>query len=165
MPSLKHLNYRGYERHIVPLIEKASNIKGSDIKVYCMMREPVEWLRSWWRYRQREQLSDPGHDRHESFTGNINFQEFFDLWLDGGTRPANVGSQTTFFMNKRREIPDINIFKFEDIGALIAALEEEVSAKLKVPTLNTSPEKEADEISVDYNHPRMKREYKIYNKL
>jgi hypothetical protein len=71
--ALKHINYKKYERYIEPLIE---NITGKKPETVCVMREPIDWLHSWYRYRKRDSAS--GSKRS---TQNITFSEFCELYI------------------------------------------------------------------------------------
>jgi len=164
LPSMKHLNYRGYEKYVVPLIEEAG-VERDEMKVYCMVRDPVSWLKSWWRFRQRDALKDPSHKRHQNYTAHLTFEEFFEMWETDLDRPANVGTQRRFLMDNEGNVPDINIYRYEDIGSLIAAMESDAGRKLEMGSLNQSPSKEAGQLEIDLNRPRIKSEYDLYNSI
>ena len=42
----------------------------------AIVREPFDWMYSWYRFRQRDALKDPAHKFHHRYTGNISFDEF-----------------------------------------------------------------------------------------
>lgn len=44
---------RKYHRFIGPWLE---NVAGENFTVIALMREPRDWLGSWYRYRQREDM-------------------------------------------------------------------------------------------------------------
>ena len=44
-PKVKHTNDSKYQRFIKPFLNQ------DDIEVVCLMREPISWLHSWYRYR------------------------------------------------------------------------------------------------------------------
>jgi len=43
---------------------------------FAFVRNPYDWMYSWYRYRQRDELSDPNHKFHDRYTGNTSFNEF-----------------------------------------------------------------------------------------
>jgi hypothetical protein len=43
---------------------------------FAFVREPYAWMHSWYRFRQRDALSNPAHTFNERYTGNISFNEF-----------------------------------------------------------------------------------------
>ena len=46
-PEIKHLNLRQYLNRIQPLLEPF----GAPFQTVAMIREPLDWLRSWYRFR------------------------------------------------------------------------------------------------------------------
>ncbi len=57
-PAIKHTTYAGFQRFLQPFL----NSKGfprESYEVVCVVREPIDWLSSWWRYRSREKLANP----------------------------------------------------------------------------------------------------------
>jgi hypothetical protein len=49
-PRLKHMTLRRYRRQLAPILEQED---GPPLEVMAVMREPVDWLSSWYRYRSR----------------------------------------------------------------------------------------------------------------
>lgn len=43
---------------------------------FAFVRNPYDRMYSWYRYRQRDALKDPGHRFHHRYTGDIGFNEF-----------------------------------------------------------------------------------------
>ena len=43
---------------------------------FAFVREPYAWMHSWYRFRQRDALSNPAHTFNKRYTGNISFNEF-----------------------------------------------------------------------------------------
>jgi hypothetical protein len=50
-PALRHTDVRTFRRHVAPYLEAAA---GEPFRCVALMREPVEWLGSWYRARRRE---------------------------------------------------------------------------------------------------------------
>ena len=51
-PLLKHTTVHRYRRFIGPFLEAASK---ENFTLVALMREPKDWLGSWYRFRQREE--------------------------------------------------------------------------------------------------------------
>lgn len=47
---------------------------------FAVVRNPYDTLQSWYFYRQREDLANPKHPRHNLYTGNISFDEFVETF-------------------------------------------------------------------------------------
>ena len=66
-PSLKHTNARNFEREFAPILNRHGYPRES-YELVCIVREPVSWAMSWWRYRSRRQLKGK-----PNFTGDMDF--------------------------------------------------------------------------------------------
>ncbi|MCB2109982.1 MAG: hypothetical protein H6895_07815 [Defluviimonas sp.] len=135
-PELKHTAVRHYWEFIAPYLQRAAD---EDFMVVAMMREPVSWLGSWYRYRQRD-----GVPRPERRTNGLSFTEFVEGYLDD-PQPAyaQVGSQAQFLAPQRG--PGIDrLFRYEHIAGFVAFLEERLDFEITLPRLNVSPEAPLD---------------------
>lgn len=43
---------------------------------FAFVRNPYEWMRSWYRFRQRKALRSDSHDFRDRYTGDKTFNEF-----------------------------------------------------------------------------------------
>lgn len=43
---------------------------------FSFVRNPWDWLVSWYMYRKRDALKDPGHPNHKNYTGSMSFEDF-----------------------------------------------------------------------------------------
>lgn len=160
--DLKHADYRRYSKFIKPFIKK------KDIEIVCLMREPISWLHSWYRFRSREAIKDPKHKNHRNYCGNITFQKYIEDYLsDTPSSYANIGFQKGFLVGKNGEIGIDKIFKYENIEKIIEYFEQKIGKSLEMPMLNISP-------GIDYNLDAeleirlkefLKSDYEIYNEL
>ncbi len=50
---------------------------------FGFVRDPYSWMYSWYRYRQRDQLSNPSHRHHNRYAGNKSFDEFMLSYNEG----------------------------------------------------------------------------------
>ena len=159
-PELKHAPVFRYNRFFRPALEK---FIGEDLTVLAVMRDPITWLGSWYRYRQR-----PFLDGQRTSTAAISFEEFVTAYMKGN-RPAfaNVGSQAKFLEPQRNGTKVTHLFRYEDQDGLIAFLEERLETKIETERLNASPEREL-RLSPDIER-RFRRkcaaEYDIYDSI
>ncbi len=110
LPSIKHLDYQDYEKYIYPLL------KPMKLEVICLMREPIDWLNSWYRYRQRSELRNPNHPAHKNSTYNISFEEFIKDYISVNPTPyTNLKSQYEFMMDKNGKIGIDKVFLYESM--------------------------------------------------
>ena len=68
-PELKHAPVYRYNRFFRPMFERAC--KTDDLELIAVMREPVSWLASWYRYRRRDFMRG-----HRNSTHDVSFEEF-----------------------------------------------------------------------------------------
>lgn len=130
-PQLKHANLRKYHRFIGPWLESAA---GGPFDVIATIREPLDWLGSWYRYRQREDIGDAAKS-----TAGISFDQFVrDYCSDAPPAYAAVGAQSQFLAPKN-EKGLTQLFRYERIEDLIQFLEDRLNCEILLPRLNVSP--------------------------
>jgi hypothetical protein len=129
-PLIKHTTVHRYRRFIGPYLEAASK---DTFTVVALMREPRDWLGSWYRYRQRD-----GIEPAKSTTG-MTFDAFVRAWCSE-PRPefADVGSQERF-LRPRQGVGVDRLFRYEEIGSFVEFLEDRLGCEIILPRLNVSP--------------------------
>ena len=132
-PELKHAPVYRYNRHFRPMLEK---FVAPELDVIASMREPVSWLSSWWRYRQRPFMAG-----HANATHDIGFDDFVDAYCRGA-RPgfADVGSQAKFLEPTPNGTRVTRLFRYEDQASLITYLQERLERAITLATENASPD-------------------------
>ncbi|QPH53615.1 gamma-glutamyl kinase [Pontivivens ytuae] len=133
-PKFKHMRLRRFERDIRPMLN-ASGFE--DIETLAVIREPVEWLGSWYRYRTRPVLL--GTPRS---TAAISFDAFVEAYLSNDPpvfarvgrpsrflEPTPSGRGITHLM--RYDRPKVLLdFLSDRFGCTVAPAQENVSPSL-----------------------------------
>ena len=129
-PLLKHTTVHRYRRFIGPYLEAASK---DSFTLVALMREPRDWLGSWYRFRQREETSP------EKSTAGMSFDAFVRAWCQE-PKPdfADVGSQARFLRPRQGQGVD-RLFRYEDIATFVHFLEDRLDCEITLPRLNVSP--------------------------
>lgn len=128
---LKHTTVQRYHRFVGPYLAAAS---GEEFTVVALMREPRDWLGSWYRYRSREDVTDP-----RKSTRGMDFDTFVRDWCaDPQPDHAAVGSQARFLKPRNGRGLD-RLFRYEQIGAFVDFLEDRLQCEVILPRLNVSP--------------------------
>ncbi len=129
-PLLKHTTVHRYRRFIGPFLEAASK---DTFTVVALMRDPTDWLGSWYRFRQRDE-TEAGKS-----TKGISFDDFVRAWCQD-VRPdfADVGSQGRF-LRPRQGVGVDRLFRYEEIDTFVHFLEERLGCEIILPRLNVSP--------------------------
>nr|WP_280520637.1 gamma-glutamyl kinase [Phaeobacter sp. J2-8] len=131
-PELKHAPVYRYNRFFRPMFEKMG---AEDMETLAVMREPISWLSSWYRYRQRPFMSG-----RPNSTEHLDFDTFVEGYCKGD-RPgyANVGSQAKFLEPRPNGTKVTHLFRYENQAGLIAFLENRLAVTLDLPRANVSP--------------------------
>jgi hypothetical protein len=130
-PVLKHTSVQRFHRFVGPYLEVAS---GHSFSVAALMREPCDWLGSWYRYRQRDDVTDPNKS-----TANVTFDEFVTAYCsDNPPEFAAVGSQSRFLKSRKERGVD-HLFRYENIDQFVTFLEDRLGCEITLPRLNVSP--------------------------
>ena len=132
-PELKHAPLYRYNRFFRPMFEKVSK---TEVETLAVMREPISWLSSWYRYRRRPFMQGQRNSTHE-----VSFDEFVTAYMMGDTPPfANVGSQAKFLEPRPNGTSVTHLFRYEDQEGLIAFFNERLKTQLVLDRENVSPE-------------------------
>ncbi|NRB02939.1 MAG: gamma-glutamyl kinase [Rhodobacteraceae bacterium] len=132
-PSLKHAPVYRYNRFLRPMFAKVCD---TELELLAVMREPISWLGSWWRYRQRPFMRGKLNATHD-----ISFDEFV-LAYAKGKRPgfADVGSQAAFLAPQPNGTAVSHLFRYEDPYALQTFLSDRLNVGINLSRENVSPE-------------------------
>lgn len=138
-PVLKHTTVHRYRRFVGPYLEAAS---GGRFEVCALMREPRDWLGSWYRFRSRE-----GVEADRS-TAGMDFDTFVRGWCaDPQPEFAAVGAQSRFLMPRNGARAD-HLFRYDRIDRFVDFLEDRLGCEIVLPRVNVSPSG-ATELSAD----------------
>ncbi|MCE0506534.1 gamma-glutamyl kinase [Roseivivax sp. GX 12232] len=134
-PELKHAPVYRYNRFFRPMFAKMG---AEEMEVVAVIREPISWLGSWYRYRQR-----PFLDGKRVSTRDLSFDAFVDAYCRGERPPfASVGSQAKFVEPRPNGTEVTRFFRYEDQGRIVAFLEDRLGISLDLPRENVSPRRD-----------------------
>lgn len=131
-PQIKHAPVYRYNRWIRPMFERTCDI---ELETMALMREPISWLGSWYRYRRRPSLQGQANATHD-----VSFDDFVLAYLKG-KRPAfaDVGSQAKFLEPQPNGVSVTYLFRYEDRERIREFLESRLDVTLSLGRENTSP--------------------------
>lgn len=158
-PQLKHTSVQKFHRFMGPYLETTA---GAPFTVVAVMREPLDWLGSWYRYRQRE---DMGNEKKS--TVGISFEQFVQAYCTESPPDfAAVGSQARFLQPKQGRGLD-HLFRYEKIEELILFLEDRLGCEIILPRLNVSPlaEMELSQPTYDKLRSFAAKDFELYASL
>lgn len=131
---LKHLRVRQYEQQLKPLLQGTG---GGDYQTMAIVREPLDWLGSWYRYRQRRVIKNP-----EKSTSGISFDTFIQAYLrDDQPAFARIGSQAELLRGLDGQIGVDHLFRYEDQNGIKRFLESRLGHRIDLKPFNVSARK------------------------
>lgn len=130
--ALKHVSAAQYRTHLAPLLAGSA---GAPFTTVALMREPLGWLRSWFRFRQRDDVEDPQHPMR-----GRSFEEFANDYMKNPRPPhADIGSQATYLCGADDAPMVDRIFRYENIEAFLHFLEDRLDCAITLPRVNVPP--------------------------
>lgn len=134
-PELKHVPAFRYNRFLKPLFGVIDEDRR--METMAVIREPISWLGSWYRYRTRPDLVG-----HANSTADMSFETFVEGYMTDPRPPfANVGSPRKFCSNGQGKVAVKHLFQYEQLDIAQAFLEERLRVSLKLSPQNASPER------------------------
>ncbi len=159
-PMLKHAPVYRYNRFIRPMYLK---ICDAELELMAVMREPIDWLGSWYRYRQR-----PFMKGKPNATFGISFDDFVLAYMKGKRPPfADVGSQFKFLEAQPNGTAVTHLFRYEDQPRLQSFLNDRLGVTLELARENVSPPMElslSDDVARRYRR-KFAEEYDLYESI
>jgi len=136
-PQLRHTNARQYAAHIQPYLDQVA--REAAVERVAIIREPVAWLHSWYRFRARSELRNADSDNS---TAHVSFSEFVDAYLSDSPPPfAQVGTQAEFLLGANGELGVDRLFAYDQLDELAKFFSDRVGQELSLHTMNVSPSK------------------------
>ena len=133
--QLKHCNVSGFERDV----ERAQCRSDRAYLRLCVIREPLDRLRSWYKYRLLPQFDDA-----KSSTKGMSFEEFILDQLDAknGTLPK-IGNQRRFVSRRDGSIGMHRMYAYTHLAQMIDELSS-VLGPIELAHSNVSPAANTD---------------------
>lgn len=127
-PKTKHITYRMFSRKFRFFTK---------LEIVVCVRDPIETLNSWYRYRQRKGMNKP-----QNRVPDISFEEYLREW-NKDTPPsfAKVNGGVGFVLDKDGKLPDITYFRYGHSPTLHSYLSEKVGEAVAEEQRNVSPDK------------------------
>lgn len=131
-PELKHVSARDFRTHFAPFLSAQA---GAPFTTIALMREPIDWLRSWYRFRLFDGgASDP------ALASAYSFEQFVRDFM-AGPKPGSIDIPTQAeFLCDASGTPLVDrIFPYERIGDFVHFLEDNLDFAITLPRVNVPP--------------------------
>lgn len=131
-PNLKHTPGYRYDAYLKTYLHKCGL---RDLETLCVLRHPVDWLGSWYRYRAR-----PAKDRSPNSTKSMSFDTFVAEYASDDPAPwARVGYPPRFIRDNDGRVMVDHLFQYEQMDKVVTFLEDRLRLTLELPRRNVSP--------------------------
>ncbi|MDO9398602.1 MAG: hypothetical protein Q7T71_18820, partial [Herbiconiux sp.] len=145
-PPSKHQNVITFHRHTVPKIH-GLGFERDSYEVVALFRDPVSWLESWWRYRQRPDVRD---NQAERYTGDRSFTEFVELFLRDKSATGIKGRPAKFVAGDRDRGARLDrIFAVDRPEVWTSWFAERVGSLLEIPRRNQASARPPTDLPAD----------------
>ncbi len=133
--GMKHMTAVTFGQTIAPLLDRYGFARES-YELTCVVRHPVDWASSWWRYRSR-----PASRGRKNYTGDMSFHEFAERIAAG---EIWLGSPHNFVTDAEGTVLVDRIYRYEHLEAMTAWMAQRLGVPTpELPTVNASPTREA----------------------
>ena len=131
-PNLKHTTAHRFDKYLRPYFEMTGT---KNLEVVCVVREPISWLGSWFRYRGR-----PEKNGQPNSTQNRTFDEFVDEYQKGKPqRWAQIGKPEEFIRLGSGEMHVDHLFQYEQLDKLVTFFQDRLNTNIDLRERNVSP--------------------------
>ncbi|TQS72714.1 sulfotransferase family protein [Rhodobacteraceae bacterium] len=129
---LKHMSAQDFYRSLAPYLEACTN---DHFTTVALIRHPIEWLRSWYRFLQRDNFDDPTHPmRGRSFEDFAN-----DYMAQDCPQHARLSSQSDYLTDAAGTLLVDQLYRYEEIGQFVRFLEDRLLFEITLPRINVPP--------------------------
>lgn len=136
-PHQKHCTVRRYRNQVQAFFEQRGQ---RPLELMAVVREPVGWLSSWYRYRARDDIRGSAKS-----TADISLDDFVDAWLrDDPPDFAKVGRQSRFVSEQDGALGVDHLFRHDRLDEAVTFLEGRLGARLDLKRRNVSPAQDVD---------------------
>lgn len=133
---LKHITAQAFRSHMVPLLHQ----RGGDFTTVALMREPISWVQSWYRFRLRDDHDDPDHP----MVGK-SFEDFVSDYISMAPPPhADLGCQSDFLTGPDGALLVDRLFRYENMDNFVHFLEDRLDCMVTLPRINVPPAVDVD---------------------
>jgi hypothetical protein len=156
----KHMTAQRFHNKIAPFLDQAFDLRPDR---FAVMREPEEQIRSWFRYRNRDQKLGS-----EASTDGMSFDEFvLAVIADDPPHFAGIGSQYRMLVSGKGDLLVHHLFAYEKPTLFQGFLSDRFDQEITLKQKNVSPPVHAP-LDPDIRarlHAARAREFALYARL
>lgn len=100
---------------------------------FGFVRNPFDWILSWYNFRSRPELGDPNHPNHDRWTGNMSFEDFVINDIVRGRSPGD------YLTDENGEVMVDFVGRYEQLDRDFDEICRRIGLpKISLPSLNIS---------------------------
>ena len=131
-PARRHTTMQTFEARMEPRVRA---LCPEEPELVALVREPLDWLGSWFRYRAR-----PGMKAPKNSTRDMSFDAFIEGYLsDAPPPPSRLGTQSDFLSRKDGSCGATALFPYERFDEAAAYLRRRLGTETEPDAVNVSP--------------------------
>jgi hypothetical protein len=167
---MKHMTYAKFMNVLSGWIAAGTDFNRKKHTFVSVMREPIDWFGSWYRYNAREALASPKSGSHSRYTGNISFDEYLQaLLLPRKDAPdyAKLGGPCSVSQDERGAIGVDYLFRYTDIDQMVDFIAQKLERPITLQRTNISVAKplDTDPATIEKVKEHFAVDFSIYDKL
>lgn len=129
----KHMTVGKFHDHFAPFLKDTYRLSPERVAV---MRDPVDVIRSWYKYRSPERLGNKPTSH-----GGVSFDEYvLDVISNNPSRAAGVGNQLAFLAERDGIVPVHHLFAYAHQRKLRDFLSDRFGTEIQPKPKNVSPD-------------------------
>lgn len=123
--------------------------------MFAVIREPIDWLGSWYRYRSRKELKGTNN-----YAGDHSFEEFVRYCCSpNGPSFARVQDQSRFLVNAEGKVGVDTVLLYDQLGTSLPKFFKQFGIKMQsLPRKNVSAIKADVTAGLDEEYIEMAKE-------
>lgn len=134
--SRKHITAARYANKVAPFLEDTFGIRPPSVAV---MRDPVDQIRSWYKYRSQPRLAGTPLS-----TADISFDTYVrEVISDTAPERAQIGRQFSFLTNGQGQVMADHLFSYAHHEGFLAFLSDRLGQPVAPEARNISPPRNA----------------------
>lgn len=135
--SRKHTTAARYAKKVAPFLQDTFGVSPPSVAV---MRDPVDQIRSWYKYRGQPKLAGTPVS-----TQDISFDDFvLEVISDNPPERAGIGRQFSFLTDGAGQIMADHIFSYAHQADFVAFLSDRLAQPVDLTSRNVSPTRDAE---------------------
>lgn len=156
----KHVTAQRYQMRVRPFLDQTFGVSPQS---FAVMRDPIEQIRSWYRYRHSGETETP-----EQSAKQMSFDEFvLGVIADNPPPACQIGSQFQFLTSDRGSVLAEHLFAYERQRIFRSFLDEQFKDQINLKPKNVSPSVPtplSDDVAVALRTARQP-EFALYDRL